>query len=74
MSGISKRWNAVPWLREMQAALDPMRDVRPGMAADELERLRVCFDALQQSIKREGYDVLINIDGTEVSVRRREQQ
>jgi hypothetical protein len=35
-----KHWNPVPWLREMQAATDPKKDVRYGMAADEIERLR----------------------------------
>lgn len=39
-SAMSKRWNPVPWLREMQAGLDPNVDVRPGMAADEIERMR----------------------------------
>lgn len=43
-------------------------------AADVMERMRSCFDTMQKAIEREGYDVLINIDGTEVSLRRREQQ
>ncbi len=52
----SKRWNPVPWLREMQAALDPNEDLRPGMAADEIERLRT---NRQQQGRPEamGYDV-----------------
>jgi hypothetical protein len=44
MTPAMKPWNPVPWLREMQAALDPNADCRPGMAADEIERLRHLFD------------------------------
>ena len=42
-----KHWNPVPWLREMQAGLDPAKDVRPGMAADEIERLRLEVEVLR---------------------------
>ncbi len=41
-------------------------------AADYIERMRSCFNTLQRAAEIEGYDVLINIDGTEVSLRRRD--
>lgn len=41
-------------------------------AADYIERMRSCFDTLQRAAEAEGYDVLINIEGTEVSLRLRE--
>jgi hypothetical protein len=41
-------------------------------AADEIERMRSCFETLQRAAEREGYDVLINIDGAEISLRRRD--
>lgn len=38
--------------------------------AAQMERMRSCFDTLQRSVEAEGYEVLINFEGTEVSVRR----
>jgi hypothetical protein len=43
-----KHWNPVPWLREMQAACDPKKDLRYGMAADEIERLRLALAERQR--------------------------
>ena len=41
--------------------------------ADQMERMRSCFETLQHAAEAEGYDVLINIDGTEVSLRSRDR-
>lgn len=47
---------------------DELRD-----AADEMERMRSCLDTLFRDIEREGFIIMNSIDGTQVSIRRREQ-
>ena len=41
--------------------------------AEAWTRLTGCFETLQQAIQRQGYEVLTNIDGTKISIRRRER-
>lgn len=47
---------------------DALREV-----AAQMERMRSCFDTMQRAIESEGYEVLINVEGTEISLRPREQ-
>ena len=61
------RAEASLYMHDRPMAVATMRE-----AAEYIGRMRSCFNTLQRAAENEGYDVLINIDGTEVSLRRRD--
>lgn len=45
-----RNWNPVLWLRELQAAADPKKDVRPGLAADRFEELEAFVKSTRHAL------------------------